>query len=336
MNGKGTNGCRRFPGLGLALGLFVVPTAFGQSLGGAEVPTSSAETNRPLRVAFSGSMFADLNENDAGAAVRVWAQMLGRDHGIPVDPVVKILQGTNAIAEAVLQRTIDVITLTTEEYWNLRTKIALGSFVFGVKGGRQTEEYLLLVHRESGIEKLADLRGRSLNCFRSPATGLATAWLENLLGLRNQPPLAAYFERVTEFTKLSRVMLPVFFRQADGCVVSRQGFETACELNPQLGKQLKTIAVSPQVVSTVFCFRDDYKAPYREQLLARLKDLNQSPAGRQFLTLFQCDSMREGPASMMAETVELLSTHEQLLRGTNLVIASRSNLKPTIKPGEQN
>ena len=58
----------------------------------------------------------------------------------------------------------------------------------------------------------------------------------------------------------------------DACVVARTGFETMCEINPQIGKQLKVIASSPEVVPAVFCFRADYSPPFKEDLLAGLRD----------------------------------------------------------------
>jgi ABC-type phosphate/phosphonate transport system substrate-binding protein len=275
------------------------------------------ETNAPIRVAFSSSFFVDVNENDAGAAVRVWAQVLGRDHGIPVDPVVKIFRGTNAIIEVMRSHVIDMITVTTDELWALRKEVAVGSFVYGVKGGKIQEQYVLLVHRDSGIERLADLRGRALVLFQNPRASLAPMWLDTLLAQEGQARLAAHFGQVVQCTKPSRAILPVFFRQSDACLVTRQGFETTVELNPQIGRQLKVLACSPDLVPALFCFRNDYQSPWRNKLLAEIEKMHTTPAGHQVMNLFQCDRISEGPESNLNSAFELLAAYHRLEQPSN-------------------
>ena len=106
----------------------LVAAALPESRLRAGDPAASKPDDGPIQVAFSGSMFVDVNENDASAAVRVWAQMLSKEHGIPVNQTVRILRGTNAIAAALQSHTADIITLTTEEYWALRKDVPFGSF----------------------------------------------------------------------------------------------------------------------------------------------------------------------------------------------------------------
>jgi hypothetical protein len=117
------------------------------------------------------------------------------------------------------------------------------------------------------------------------------------------------------------VVLPVFFRQSDACVVTRSGFETMVELNPQLGRQLKILARSPEVVPAVFCFRADYAAGFKEDLFAGVRDLHKSAAGQQVLTVFQSDKIEDQPMSCLDSALELLATHQKLCgcaNGTNV------------------
>lgn len=309
---------------------FVLLTVnFQRAAWGGEASAGTVEA--PLRVAFSGSMFVDVNENDASAAVRVWAQMLSKEHDIPVDPTVRILRGQKEIATALHAQTIDVITLTTDEYWTLTNEVSFGSPVFGARKGCLTEQYVLLVHRDSNIQRLTDLRGRSLLVFHNPRTSLACPWLETVLGQDGENGLAGFFSRVAEFSKLTRAILPVFFRQSDACLVTRQGFETAAELNPQVGKQLRVSAASEELVPVVFCFRDDYHTTLRQRLLAEIAHVNLSPAGQQFMTLFQCDALVEKPESTMGNAFDLLATHQTLRSGAN----GRTDMAQHLKPGHK-
>jgi ABC-type phosphate/phosphonate transport system substrate-binding protein len=297
---------------------FVLVAAIPGPVVWADDTASGEGASAPFRVAFSSSMFAEVNENDAGAATRVWAQMLGRDHGIPVDSAAKTLRGPKEIADAMQNNLVDSITMTTEEYWLLRKEISVDHFVVGVKRGSVTEEYVLVVHRDSGIERIEDLRSRSLVIFQNPRASLAQVWLETLLAEAKLGRPADLCVRLNFFNKLSRVILPVFFRQTDACLVTRSGFETMSELNPQVGRQLKVLASSPAVVPTVFCCRANQPSPYRDPILAQLGVVNSSPAGQQFLTLFQVDSLQQSPLSCLDSACELLDRHQQFCHAADV------------------
>jgi phosphonate transport system substrate-binding protein len=153
--------------------------------------------------------------------------------------------------------------------------------------------------------------------FSNPRTSLASTWLETRLSKEGLGRLSDVFDRVTQFSKLTRAILPVYFGQIDACLVTRQGFETASELNPQVGRQLKVLASSEALVPVVFCFRGDYKSPYRDRLLAEIGKVKTTAAGQQFMTLFQCDTLMEGPESLLASASALLQAHRDLRGETN-------------------
>ena len=55
--------------------------------------------------------------------------------------------------------------------------------------------------------------------------------------------------------KPSQAILPVFFKQAEAALVTRATFDTAVELNPQLGAALRTLSRSPQLIPAVAAVR---------------------------------------------------------------------------------
>jgi ABC-type phosphate/phosphonate transport system substrate-binding protein len=120
-------------------------------------------------------------------------------------------------------------------------------------------------------------------------------------------------------------VLPVFFRQADACVVTRRGFKTMSELNPQVSQRLKVLAASPGLVPTGFGFRPDYTDPLKNTIVAELARIKDSPAGAQVLTLFQSGSLEAHPLSCLDSAFELLATHQRLGGTTNDVLASNAS-----------
>ena len=289
---------------------FVVAVAAGE--------VAVSETNRSqFRLAFSAATFTDVNENDAKAALKVWAQTLLSERGLPVDPEPVILKNAEAIVQALRSRHIDAITLNTDEYWRLGRDLLGGPFIGGQNDGRITEEYVLLVHQDSGIERLEDLRGGSLVFHQNLRMCLAPFWLDVVLVSGGLPPAAA-FCRVSQNSKLAKAVLPVFFRQADACVATRRGFKVMGEMNPQVSQRLKILASSPEVVPTGFCFRSDYDDPLKATIVTELAKIKDSPAGSQLLALFQSGSLEAQPISCLDSAFELLATHQRLCSGTNL------------------
>jgi phosphonate transport system substrate-binding protein len=123
--------------------------------------------------------------------------------------------------------------------------------------------------------------------------------------------------------KATRVALPVFFRQADACLMTRTSFEVLGELNPQLNKQLRVLAISPELVPAGFAFRADYVSPLRAQMLTEMARLGETPAGQQILALTQAERIVDRPVSCLDNALELLAQHRRLCAATNAGAARR-------------
>lgn len=273
-----------------------------------------------FRLGFSTATFTDVNENDALAGIKVWARKLLQERGLPVDPAPVILNGADAIAKALREKRIEAITLNVDEYWRIDRGLFAEPFIGGLNEGRITEEYVLLVHRDSQIERLEQLRDGGIALFQNTRMALAPAWLDVVL-LKAGLPQASKFCRISGASKLTKVVLPVFFRQAEACVVTRRGFKTMAELNPQVGQRLKVLASSPELVPTGFVFRNDYTDPLKDKIQTELAIIKDSPAGAQVLTLFQSGSLEAHPLSCLDSAVELLELHHRLCGATNSATA---------------
>jgi phosphonate transport system substrate-binding protein len=265
-----------------------------------------------FRLAFTSSMFAEVKVDDARAAMKVWMLAIARDRGIPVDPEPKIYDSLEELSKTLRSGLVDGVGATAEEFWRLRKGIELDRLVVGIQDNRIADEYIVLVHRESGIKNVEALRGRRLLLPQNPRMSLATVWLDTHLMQKGLEPAERFLGAVTSVNKLSQVVLRVFFRQSDACLVTRRGFETMNELNPQLGMILNVIAASPELVPTGFAFLSRSSAPLRDQMLGEMTRLSDSVAGQQILTLIQADRVEERPFSCMARAFELLSIHQRL------------------------
>ncbi len=308
------------PGLVVGLAFFLF---FGICLNNK----CTADTNLPpFRMGFSSAMFAEVNENDAKAAVKVWGQTVASERGIPVSPASMIYNGVPAVREALKKKEIDAVALTSVEFAALKPEIDLAPLFLNFSSGTPTDQYVLLVHQEAGISSLRELRGRSLVLHENLRECLAQTWLETELAQGGLHP-DGFLGKLSTSSKLSKVVLPVFFRQADACVVTLKGFETLTELNPQLGKQLKVLTTSPELVTALFCFRQDYAPSFKGELLSSIGELHRTPSGQQILMVFESETIQEMPPSFLEKTLQFLVLHEQLCGSAKLSAAQPAQKK---------
>lgn len=264
-----------------------------------------------IHVGFSRAILKDVNENDAMAAVKAWSRMISRECGRPSDPYVKIFKKVEDIAAALTDKTVDCVSITPKEYVGIRRQLAADTIIVGATSGSITESYVLLVHRDSGIAQLSDLRGHTIQILTSIRGSLGPIWIETLLAKEAPGSATDFFAQVIPATNTGKTVLPVFFRQVDICMVTRSGFATMIELNPQIGRDLKVMATSPPVVPMFFCFRADYDAQVKNRIMDEVSHWHLNPAGRQTLMLFQLDRLEEKPITCLDGTLELLATHRR-------------------------
>ncbi len=266
----------------------------------------------PLRFAFSARMFTDVNENDAKASVKAWALALARERKVRMSTEPIILSNAAQLKQALQAVSIDGAAVTTEEFLSLDADMQGTNLFLSFIGGEYTEEYLLLVRSDTGPTDLRGLRGRKLTVFDNSRASLATLWLDLSVSELGLGTAAEHFGQVLKAQKLVKVVGPVFFRQMDACLVTRRGFETMSEMNPQIRAQLRVLAASPKLVPTLGFIRRGYDSPLRDSLLSALRGLEQSAAGVQVLTLFQSDQLHEAPVALLSTARDLVAAHRRL------------------------
>jgi phosphonate transport system substrate-binding protein len=280
----------------------------------AESPETNDATNLGLvRFGFSAEMFTDVNENDAKASVNAWARAFSRERNVPMsaDPIV--LSDIGELEKSLRSAALDGAAVPTKEFLDLAPELRGTNLFMSSTGGRFTEEYLLLVRADSGIASLGALHGRKMVLFDNIRASLAPLWLDEILLEAGRGTATNFFGQISLEPKLVKVVLPVFFRQQDACVVTRRGFEIMSEMNPQVQAQLRVLATSPGLVPSVGFLRIGFDSPLRDRMMYALRGLNTSASGAQVLTLFQIDQLQEAPASLLNSARDLLSTRERLM-----------------------
>jgi len=281
---------------------------------------------------MSSRLFREVNENDARASVKAYAKQIAEIHGLSANPSAIVFTGAAELTSLLKGGEVDVVSIPTQEFLALEESLLTGPFLTSIINGSDYEEYVLLVHADSGVKALSDLKGRRVLVLDSLQGALAGPWLEVLLGKQMLSPPETFFSGVTRPFKVSQAVLPVFFRQGEACVVTRQGFTLMGELNPQVTNQLRMLATSPQLVPHLTCFRAGLDLSLKEKIVAAVTEANNTTAGRQLMTIFQCDRIEERPPSALQTTRELLAARARL-RGKGGGVEPAGTTSPSSPPG---
>lgn len=251
---------------------------------------AAADGGAPIRLAISESLVADVNMNDARAAMVIWIKRMTSDMNLAVELNPKVFDTTEEILRRARNGQLDSVALNIVEYRQI-ADVLDPKEIIAEGDATGLEQYVLLAKRNSGIQHLGDLRGRKLCTLKNPKMCAAGAWLSAILDEAHFGPSEQFLGSVTTDTKVSRVVLPVFFGQTDACLTSKRGFDTMCELNPQVAKDLAVIASSPAMMVAFYIFHKNYRGVNRDKFARAYADLPNSAAGRQLATLFQFEGL---------------------------------------------
>lgn len=274
-----------------------------------------------LRIGVSQASFGKVNPNDATAALKAWAVAFIREGNLKMAVQVEILKSVAEIRRALEMNFVQALSVTSEEFVELGDR---PDYVFlNAKQDSCAWHYVVVTHREGNVNTLQALRGQRLVRHVSPITSPSLPWLETTLHDLNLGHANDLLGEIVEMDNPSKSVLRVFFRQSDACLVTTQAYDLACELNPQLRRQLKILASSPPYVSGLLYFRDSYTSPYRARIEASILSLHTTLVGQQVLTVFQGTRMEKHPLSYFDDTRHLYERYAKLIGGESA--ASKSS-----------
>lgn len=283
----------------------------GHWLRAAPLPETAGAANSgaPIRLAVSESLVSGVNINDARAAMLIWIKQMERDFQVQIDLDPSVFQPSSEILRRIRTGSADAIALNVVEYRQAAEELDANQVISETPGNVQ---YVLLVKRERGIRSLGDLRGRRLLILGGTRMCISHQWLSTILDDAHLPQADQLFASIAEDDKATKVVLPVFFGQADACITSKASFDLMCELNPQVAKDLIALATSLPLVVTFYTFRRNYKSPSRDRIAHVYTNVNASVSGKQLATLFQFQSLTTGDVTRLETALAVLDKAEKI------------------------
>lgn len=298
----------------LMVGLLVCHATWADD--GTQSAAESGE-DRVMNMALWLPIFSGFSPRDARVAARMWVEKWGKTSGVFDRAEAHAFNDLSRLDQDLVQESWDVVMLPVEEYLHVGEQRGLTPDYTIVRGGKPGDVYVLLVRSDAGIDELSDLKGKSMTFSTEHNHRNAVVWLDGLLAESNLPPLSVLAELTEGERKGARVILPVFFGQTDGCVVSLSEFETMAKLNPQLKRQLKVLATSPRVITIVFSVSPNVSELQRKALNESLLRLHEDKEYRQILLLHKVEGLAPIDRQILESTRRMYDLYN---RCTNAVI----------------
>lgn len=272
-------------------------------------PAAAQQRSGSVRFGISDSLTGQMNLGDARAAMQVWLKRISQDVGLTLVYPPSVFEPFASLAAALRNGDLDGLIANIFEYRQVRNFLDRSTVIVPVQ--KDNLRYVLLTRAEEHQQNVAALRGRKLILLDNLYTNLAPAWLANLLEDEVHQQADSFFASVTKKEKANHAILPVFFGQADACLVTSHAFLTLCELNPQVALRLKPVATSPEVATMLWCFSRNADSDRLRRLTRIIEGIADTPVGRQVMTLFQCDRLASRPAEFLQHSLAILARAEQ-------------------------
>jgi len=258
-------------------------------------------------------MLHSANRADAIAAMKVWCDIVGRNRGFLLDSSIEVIDSFNTLERRIQDGTGDVLIMESTDYFKVEPLRVLSPVFFSRRRkDAPLDDHVLLVHRDSGITSLEQLRGKTAAFYSRTAANYGRLWMDVMLDDHKLGPARQFFKTTTDVSKPSAAVLPVFFKTTDACVTDRVGFELAKELNPQVGARLNLLTNSPKFLESVVCLHNNFQE-IRPDFLRACAELHTEPRGQQVLFVFKSDQLLPFQSEYLEAVRALWKRHERLL-----------------------
>lgn len=254
-----------------------------------------------VNMGFNRGLFDDVDIRDAKVSLKMWANELLNNMEINISPETAIYETNNELIKAINKNLVDLISLPIVDYLRIKDEVKLKPSIITMSNKKIGYNFVLVVRKDRKINTIKDLKNRIIN-IPSNSFGLLTKmWLATSIQNENER-YDIFFNKVNKYDKPAQILLPVFFKQADACILPKTSFNTLIELNPQLDKELIVIKESPVFVNGIMCLNSSIDESLIEPIIRAIKNLSTTSSGKQILALFKSDGVIEYDEKHLEET----------------------------------
>lgn len=251
----------------------------------AELPINEYEVPKVLRFAMVEAL-GGVNPKDAMVAIDLhWSRHLANMFP-KLDSQFEFLPDEAAAARRIEANRLHGLSLGVTQFLKLQEDKDLNPVFISSRQSQPLESYLLLVRQGSDWPSLNTQTVKRLITEKMDTPNIGRMWLETLLKAHDLPQSHDYFTQISAADKPARIILPVFFGQADACLVPESAYRTMVELNPQINTRLTILERSPGFIKTIHCTTNLMPEHMVDRFIKDGIRMDDTVHGRQLLLIF--------------------------------------------------
>lgn len=279
---------------------------------GIVAQTSENKDAGVFHIGLSSSTFDNVNQNDVMASIKVWIETVIKEQKLKEKAEVEFFSSFESLSKAYTNNRVDAVSISTED--SIRLGLEPEFVYLPAREEGFLVNYAIIVHRSTVDKEPGKLVDKKLVSCEGYQMLLARLWLKSVLTEHVPGADNSRLENLINVDGPAKAILQIFFRQADAAIVTTGAFELACELNPQLRKDLLILSVSPPFVTSFFIFRPTWQGPSRERFISAILALQTTPGGQQVLNVFGSSRMEKQPGAILDGTRQFLIKNQHLIQ----------------------
>lgn len=267
---------------------------------------SLAFAQEVVRMGFNVKITRDLNRSDVQTALGLWAEELSKAYAVPTET--EFYDDT-----ASMRRDFDLgkINFVIAASMDFARHFKLNELAEGFRGEVINDHTLLLLaHKETRIADARGLAGKRIALLEGDE--LSEVYLETVCLRHYQRPCKQVFSGIETVANSNQLMMKLFFRKVDLVLSKRNGFETARELNPQIGLTTQEITRFPLKSSYYGLWNRKISPEFRQHSLKQVPAMHKAVRGRQVLDVFKVDRLVLVSEQELQPVYDLLADYEAL------------------------
>jgi len=186
-----------------------------------------------------------------------------------------------AVIEAMGAGKVDIGWLATFSYVLAREKYGVDIILIVIRFGSPFYRGQVMVRANSGINKLADLKGKTF-AFVDPASTSGHLYPKSLLQSKGFDP-KTFFSKAVFVGSHNAVVLSILKGEVDGGATYDDARAAVAKSFPEIFKKLKVIAFTQNIPNDVVAVRKGLDPVLKQNIKEGLKYLAQTPDGSKVL-----------------------------------------------------
>ncbi|MES9861078.1 MAG: PhnD/SsuA/transferrin family substrate-binding protein [Candidatus Thiodiazotropha sp. LLP2] len=274
---------------------------------------TGSERNATILAGVSKDTLYDMSVADAKIAFTLVLNDILKESGEFV--ALGVFQNKLEVEEKLLKGDLDAVFTNTLQYLELEEHLNSNGAYIIQHGPNIKPKFYLITRRNTGRGSLDELRGKIISIPKGYAVG--NMFLDVLLMRQNYPASKRFFSEIREASDSNSSLVNLFFGKVDAALVTDFSYEVACELNPQMRKQLSIVQVSEPLIHQVVAVREDFSESKLDKIEPYFLNAQRSPNLAQSMNLFRITAIKKLTGNYLTEVRKLRQEFNDLNRRTN-------------------